>query len=1155
MQRKVWRLPGTRATAFLLLLSLNLLEAPASGQTYATITGLVEDASGAVVAGANLTLTNIEQKRPWSTQSNSVGAYTFQQIPPGRYQLDVEAPGFRKFTRSSLTIQVAQVAAIDVTLEVGLLTEVVEVSAETPLLETASSTLGEVVNEVTTENLPLNGRNVLQLIALTPGINTNRNYRSDGSGSGSIASNGFSANGGRNVSNMIMLDGTPQEVMGYNQPAFVPSPDALQEFKVQTNALSAEHGRTGGAVVNLVHRSGTSEFHGVLYEFLRNDKFDSNGFFNNRNGQEKSGFRFNQFGFTLGGPLTPSRQTTFFFVNYEGRRVSNAAAETLSVPTGLMKQGDFSELLDRSLNFNTTDVIYDPLTIDSAGNRQPFPGNMIPKGRHNQVALNFLANYPTATKQGTRLNYFFTDGSNSRRDTFTAKIDRRISERQNLFGRFSWDADDETLPDRYGTAGSWNIGQAGLRNRSVTIDDTYMRGNWILHGNAGIAYHANPRSTPQIDDINQQLGLPAKIDSVRQFPIFPRVDATGYSSLGTDASWIIGNKFYNVIAGGDASRLIGSHTIKFGGAYRLNRVSNFRPVDPNGNYSFNQVWTRRNFASGAGGNSIASMLLGYPTGGVLRTEPSLSLQVRYSALFFQDDWRVNNRLTLNLGMRWERDGPLTEKWDRASWFDTSQRLPLEVPGMGPFFGGLVFAGRYNEFGDSERGIGDLPWTNFSPRAGLAFKVTERLVVRSGFGMFFNPTTGNGPNPTKTGSISFNSSTSVTSSIDGGRTPYATLNDPFPDGFIVPVNAADGLLTSAGQALTVNFRDRYMPYSAQWNFNIQYELGGDMLIDAAYAGNAGVHLQALATQLNQLPDEFLSRGAALRQTVNNPFFGILDPATDVGKRTTTEGQLLRPYPWLSGLTNQLATHAHSSYHAFQLKFRKRYSNGLQFLAGYTFSKTIDDISSLEAFLGHENPGYTNHNDRRLDKSISQIDTPHRLVFNYQWELPFGKGKPLLNSSGVMNQIAGGWIINGVTTIQSGEPMSVTQRTNTLNNFGGTQRPDRTGLPAQTEGSIKKRIDGWINPGAFTDAPEYAYGNMGRFVSDLRGPHYHNWDISILKNFALSERFRLQFRSELFNAFNHTNFDVPGNRTFGEAGFGVITSAQPARIIQFGLKLYY
>ncbi len=369
--------------------------------------------------------------------------------------------------------------------------------------------------------------------------------------------------------------------------------------------------------------------------------------------------------------------------------------------------------------------------------------------------------------------------------------------------------------------------------------------------------------------------------------------------------------------------------------------------------------------------------------------------------------------------------------------------------MGPFSGGIVFAGRYNEFGESERGIGDLPWTNFSPRAGLAFKVTERLVLRSGFGILFNPTTGNGPNPTKTGSISFNSTTSVTSSIDGGRTPYATLNDPFPDGFIVPVNGADGFLTGVGQALTVNFRDRNMPYSAQWNFNVQYEPGANMLIDLAYAGNTGVHLQALASQLNQLPDEFLPLGAELRQTVNNPFFGILDPATDVGKRTTTTGQLLRPYPWLSGLNNQLATHAHSSYHAFQLKFRKRYSNGLQFLAGYTFSKTIDDISSIEAFLGHENPGYTNHNNRRLDKSISQIDTPHRLVFNYQWELPFGKGKPLANSSGVMNHIAGGWIINGVTSIQSGEPMSVTQRTNTLNNFGGTPAAQSHG-PAGSDG---------------------------------------------------------------------------------------------------------
>src|SRR5437879_5187453 len=308
-----------------------------SPQTYtATVRGVVTDASGAVVAGATVTLHNLEQNRPYTFTTNQAGEYVLVQIPPGSYSLSVKATGFKAHQRTGLTLEVAQVAEINVPLEVGAISESIEVTGQTPLLETASSTLGEVVNSKTTEALPLNGRNVMQLVALTPGINQTRSSREATSASGSIPVNGFSANGGRNVSNEVMLDGSPQVVMGYNQPAFVPSPDALQEFKVQTNNLSAEYGRTGGAVVNLVHRSGTNQYHGVLYKFLRNDNFDSNGFFNSKNGKVRPPFRYNQFGFTLGGPLTPSRANTFFFLNYEGVREVDPGSVTFSVPTAKM---------------------------------------------------------------------------------------------------------------------------------------------------------------------------------------------------------------------------------------------------------------------------------------------------------------------------------------------------------------------------------------------------------------------------------------------------------------------------------------------------------------------------------------------------------------------------------------------------------------------------------------------------------------------------------------------------------------------------------------------------------------------------------------------------------------------------------------------------
>jgi hypothetical protein len=328
----------------------------------------------------------------------------------------------------------------------------------------------------------------------------------------------------------------------------------------------------------------------------------------------------------------------------------------------------------------------------------------------------------------------------------------------------------------------------------------------------------------------------------------------------------------------------------------------------------------------------------------------------------------------------------------------------------------------------------------------------------------------------------------------------------------------------------------------------------MLLDAAYAGNAGVKLQANA-QFNQIPDSALELGNSLNDVVPNPFFGYLPAATNLGRATTTRSQLLRPYPWLTGLTQQWGTLAHSNYHALQTKFRKRYGNGLQFLLAYTWSKTIDDVSSVAGFLGDQNPGFTNNNRRDLDRSLSASHIPHNLTFNYQWELPFGKGRALLNRGGVLNQVVGGWTINGITSMMSGSPISIDSRNNTTASQGGGQRPNSTGISSVTPGSPKDRIYGWFNPAAFEDAPPFTFGNVGRFLPDNLGPGTHNWDISVLKNFPVTESIRLQFRAEMFNAFNMVNFRNPAGVTFGQPNFGVITATDPARIVQFGLKLYY
>jgi hypothetical protein len=327
----------------------------------------------------------------------------------------------------------------------------------------------------------------------------------------------------------------------------------------------------------------------------------------------------------------------------------------------------------------------------------------------------------------------------------------------------------------------------------------------------------------------------------------------------------------------------------------------------------------------------------------------------------------------------------------------------------------------------------------------------------------------------------------------------------------------------------------------------------MLIDVAYAGNAGVKLLAQAG-LNQLPDQYLALGAQLNQVVNNPFFGIFPTTSPLGARTTTYGQLLRPYPHLTGLTQTWGSLAHSTYHSLQVKFRRRFNGGLQFLGAYTWSKMIDDFSSVAGFLGQQNPGYTNNNQRRLDKSLSAADQPHTLVVNFQYDLPFGKGRKLLNDNRVADWIAGGWNLSGVMNLQSGLPISIGSNANTTNSFGGAQRPDKIG-PSATEGDIYSRLNNYFNIASFANPAQFKFGTTGRFLPDIRAPYYYNWDLSVLRNFKFTERVNLQFRAELFNAFNRVNFQPPGGTTFGVNTFGVINAADRARIMQFGLKLYY
>jgi len=909
--------------------------------------------------------------------------------------------------------------------------------------------------------------------------------------------------------------------------------------------MSAEYGRSGGAVISIVHRSGSKDFHGALYEFLRNSVMDANGFFNNRNGQSRAPFRFNQFGGVVGGPLTKSRESTFFFFSYQGVRQQNPSATYYTVPTEAMKNGDFT---------GTGTTIYDPNTIDAAGSRQPFSGNKIPSNRFNPVALKLLSYYPTPTRPGVSNNFFSQAGSNSKADDYSVRIDRHISDRQNLFGRFSYDNQATNTANAFSNIASPDSGISGGRSRGATLDDTYLIGGWVLHGNYGYIYFANPRDSNSQGFNLTTLGFPPSLAAQSQFPIFPLIQPQGFAALGPNATYIIGNKFENHNWTADASRLFGGHTIKFGGVFRLNRVSSFRPNSPAGNFSFNTAWTKQTFNGNAGGNAVASMLLGLMSAGSIQYQPALAIEVPYYGFYFQDDWRLTKRLTLNLGLRWDSDRPMTERYDRLAFFDFNAKLPVQVNGLPPITGGLRFVARDG----NPRGLKNPDDNNFAPRVGLAYKVTDRLVFRSGFGLFYSPTTGTGPGGPSVGTLTFDAATTVTTSSDGGRTPYTNLSNPFPDGYVKPTNGSQGLLSLLGQNINAQFRDDRTPYAIQWNGNIQYQFGGNSLLDLAYVGNAGVKLLA-QTQLNQIPDADLPLGATLTQTVSNPFFGIIPSTSNIGQKTTTVGQLLRPYPQFTGVQQTWGSFAHSNYHSLQVKYRKRYGNGLQFLATYTWSKLIDEYSSAGCgCLGFLTiPAYTDNNKRTLDRSLSVLDIAHRFVGNYQYALPFGKGKRFLGGGGVLSAVVSGWSLNGVTTLQSGFPISVTSQTDTTGSLGGLQRPNTILPSTRSSGDIANRIDGYFNPAAFAKPPLYTFGSVGRMLPDNRGPYFINTDVSVLKQVPIHESMHLEIRGEMFNAFNHVNFQSPtGNSTvYGLPQFGTITGTYDPRIVQVAMKLHF
>ncbi len=1201
-----------------LLTAITLHSALLSAQTAtATLKGVVNDQNNRPVVGATVTLIQVARGLRKTFVSDEGGKYGFTFIEPGVYELEVQAQGFKQQHQPNVRLEVGVTSEINFSLAVGDVQETVTITTGEPVgLNSSTSSLGGVIDRERVDALPLNGRSVLQLAQLEPGVNVSTAAR--GANPDLSATGEISISGGRTSYNEVLADGLTLTNKGDNRVALKPSADSVQEFRILTSAYSAEYGRTGGGAINISTRSGGAEYHGTIWEYLRNDALDARSFFTNAvsNGVKEK-LRFNQFGGNVGGPiylpsfgegtkLVRKYDKLFFFFNFEALRISQTLQRQSTVPTERMRSGDFSELLgavipgvtvrDTSGNLIPARVgqIYVPGPVvpagqPGAGSRIAFSNNVISTALINPVARAAMNYYPLPNVAGARNpsglgftgNYVANSILSTDNRQYTGRIDYNYSTTQQFFVRFI--KDDNTLFNSGPFPSSIASPQPNPRQTAVPGSIVFNYVNtlsprFVLHLNAG-ATRFNNVSHYFSDGFNPTtLGLPQYVANASgETGVFPTFQPNGYTSLGPLRNF--GNFKNNQDSfsfNQDLTWLRGQHSFKFGANERIYRAYNYRPDDPAGNFTFTRLFTARTPTETAqqSGDAIASFLLGNPATGRLGIAPQLAIQNTYYSLYLQDDWTINPRLTLNLGLRWEADLPNTERFDRLTNFNPVAQFPVDPitvnfpssTGLGtrsiPLLGVITPVGRG---GVENRENFDRDLNNWSPRVGFAFKVNEKTVVRGGGGAFFAPLSGGGLNAV-TYALADLAETPFVASTDGGITPNpnSNLSNPFPTGIVQPPGFYVGPLTSYGQqSVPVRLRNTRQPIIWQWNLDFQRELPGQLVVDVAYSGSAGIRLLSGASDLNQLSDEALAisarsiNGTPLGNlTIPNPFLTLPSdqrpPANSILSRSTiTLAQLLRPYPQFGNIVAYGQNEAHSTYHSAQIKVERRLRDGLTFTGAYTFSKLIDDITGISVNVTFQAQNFQDAYNRRADKALSNFDVTHRFVGNLSWQLPFGHGKRFAQS-GIAAKILGGFTLNSIVQAQSGFPLSIAATNASLQGLAFIQlRPNIVGDPVRSDGD---RLSQYFNTSAFQQPAPYTLGNAPRTLSSVRAPTYFATNLSLVRDFKLNEKVRFQLRAETFNIFNHANFLIPGT-TLGTDTFGRITGTEDPRQVQLAVRLYF
>ena len=1041
--------------------------------------GVVQDRSGLPIVGAKIAADELATGAQFKTSSMERGQYHLLGLPAGKYAITVEQPAFKTYKQTGITLRLSDQTQLDISLEIGQPAQSVDVTAETPLLQTASGAVSFNLSGAKIETLPLDGRNFIPLVALSPGVAL--------PGGGSLLPR---INGSRPRTNEYLYDGISVLQPEPGQVAFYPIIDAMEEFKLNIDAYSPEYGRSNGGTVMVIGKSGSNSFHGSLFEFIRNEDLNARNYFAQPG--PKPEFRRNQYGFAIGGPIRKNR--TFFFADWQGTRLLTGLTRFSTVPTIAQRGGVF------------TAAVYDPATSP----RAPFPNNTIPMNRFDSIAAQILQHYPLPNLPGTANNFVRTAVEPDSQDQFDGRVDHVFSDKHRVFGRYSYLRDNDNpvtpLPDGSGTLSTGVIGHGITRGDGIASEYDWTLSPAMLN-QARFGYTRRDVNQSSLQNGGVMIpGVPSNSFS-STLPIFT---VTGFQQIGPTTA--ANSKFTTSVTEylDTFSWVHGRHTIKFGTDIRREALDIVNPPNPTGSYAFTTTGT--DTSTGTGGNALASLLLGQVNAFSIDIQKqALQERAHIAEFFVGDDWKISDRLTLNIGTRYTLNFPSTEAHNQTAVFNLNTQV-LDFPHTAR----------------------ELECCDFGPRVGLAYRIGNSWVIRSGYGMVWFEQTGI-TSPFTLPQFPF-VQTVGQQSQDNINPAFVLANGPTVQ--VTAPNPNSGL----GQGVFGVQRNVGSGNSQQWNFTIQKTIGDNLNVEVGYLGSKNTHLGLPEANLNQLPAADLAMGAALLVKVPNPYYGQIPASSSLGQPTITAQQLLRAFPRFTNVELFRDNVADSEYEAFQAKLEKRLSRGLTFTFAYTFSKLIDNASTYFSQTIFTGPtlttiGAADAFNRKLERDVSSGDIP--TVFSAGWVYQIPRWKKI-----------SGWEIAGLVRVQSGDAVPISQATNFNSALGyALQRPNRIANP-NTFGN--RSASEWFNVAAFTTAPQFTIGNSSR--NPIRGPGLQNADVMIGKTFRVTERMSLEFRAEAFNVSNTPPLNDP-NASFGAAAFGTITTAGNPRDFEFVGKLHF